>query len=168
MRCAWLYSTNANYVDRIKANNHADLTTVGVIANRAAYTGGEAWLDECVACIDGNHDYVERFVRANLPMVRMAKPQGTYLVWLDVTQVANSIGAKKLAAEANKAQAASLKRITPEDMIERYFVKNAKIHMNPGSLCGMEGFSHMRMNIATSRRTLELAMANLANALQKG
>jgi bifunctional pyridoxal-dependent enzyme with beta-cystathionase and maltose regulon repressor activities len=101
-------------------------------------------------------------------MVRMTKPQSTYLVWLDMTQVAKRIGAKELAAEANKTQAASSKLVTPEDMLERYFVKNAKIQLTLGSLCGMAGFSHMRMNIATSRRTLELAMANLANALQRG
>jgi cystathionine beta-lyase len=167
LRCAWLYSTNAEYVARVRANNYADLNTAGVIANRAAYTGGEAWLDACVAYIDGNHDYVEQFVHANLPTVRMAKPQGTYLVWLDMTQVASRIDAKKLAADANKALTASAKPVTPEDMVERYVVKTARIQLNPGSLCGMAGFSHMRMNIATSRKSLELAMANLAAALQK-
>jgi cystathionine beta-lyase len=167
LRCAWLYSTNPDYVARIRTNNYADLNSAGVIANRAAYTGGEGWLDACVAYIDANHDYVEQFVRTNLPTVRMAKPQATYLVWLDMTQLANRIDAKKLAAEANKAQAASSKPLTTDDMIERYLVTNAKIQLNPGSLCGMAGFSHMRMNIATSRRTLELAMGNLANALQK-
>jgi bifunctional pyridoxal-dependent enzyme with beta-cystathionase and maltose regulon repressor activities len=39
--------------------------------------------------------------------------------------------------------------------------------MNQGASYGDTGVGHMRMNIATSRRTLELALANLADALKK-
>jgi bifunctional pyridoxal-dependent enzyme with beta-cystathionase and maltose regulon repressor activities len=38
--------------------------------------------------------------------------------------------------------------------------------MNAGSSYGPGGANHMRMNIATSRKTLELALNNLANALK--
>jgi cystathionine beta-lyase len=166
MKCAWFYSTNPNYVNRVKANNKADLTTMGMIASRAAYTGGEDWLDQCVSYIDGNHDYVEQFVRANMPMVKVVKPQGTYLSWLDISAVAEKIGAKDLAAEASKKLAPTVKPLTPEQMVERHFVKYAKVHMNAGSSYGYGGANHMRMNIATSRKTLELALNNLANALR--
>jgi cystathionine beta-lyase len=166
MKCAWFYSTNPDYVTRVKANNKADLTTLGMIASRAAYTGGEDWLDQCVSYIDGNHEFVEQFVRTNMPMVKVVKPQGTYLSWLDISQVADKIGATELAAEANKKQAPSLKPLTPEQMVERHFVKHAKVHMNAGSSYGYGGANHMRMNIATSRKTLELALNNLANALK--
>jgi len=166
MKCAWFYSDNADYVARVKANNKADLTTMGMIASRAAYTGGEDWLDQCVSYIDGNHDFVEQFVRANMPLVKVVKPQGTYLSWLDVSQVAAKIGAKDLAAEASKKLAPGTKPLTPEQMVERHFVKNAKVHMNAGSSYGYGGENHMRMNIATSRKTLELALNNLAAALR--
>jgi cystathionine beta-lyase len=129
MKCAWFYSTNPDYVTRVRANNKADLTTMGMIASRAAYAGGEDWLDQCVSYIDGNHDYVEQFVRTNMPLVKVVKPQGTYLSWLDVSAVAEKIGAKDLAAEATKKQAASMKALTPEQMVERHFVKTAKVHM---------------------------------------
>jgi cystathionine beta-lyase len=166
MKCAWFYSDNADLVARVKANNRADLTTMGMIASRAAYTGGEDWLDQCVSYVDGNHDYVEQFVRTNMPMVKVVKPQGTYLSWLDVSAVADKIGAKDLAVEASKKQAPSMKALTPEQMVERHFVKHAKVHMNAGSSYGYGGANHMRMNIATSRKTLELALNNLASALK--
>jgi cystathionine beta-lyase len=51
-------------------------------------------------------------------------------------------------------------------MVERHFVKTAKVHMNAGTSYGYGGANHMRMNIATSRRTLEKALGNLANALK--
>ena len=39
MKCAWFYSDNADYVARVKANNRADLTTLGMIASKSAYRG---------------------------------------------------------------------------------------------------------------------------------
>jgi len=166
MKCAWFFSDNADYIARVKANNRADLTTMGMIASRAAYSGGEDWLNQVGTYIDGNHDFVEKFFAANIPLIKIAKPQGTYLAWLDVRQVVDKINAKDLAAEASKKQSASMKALTPEQMVERWFVKNAKVHMNAGSSYGYGGEGHMRMNIATSRKTLELALNNLAAALK--
>jgi cystathionine beta-lyase len=98
-------------------------------------------------------------------MIKVAKPQGTYLAWLDVTDVADKIGAKAMAEEASRKLPAS-KPLTPETMVERYFVRHAKVQMNQGASYGMGGANHMRMNIATSRKTLALALSNLANALK--
>ena len=56
--------------------------------------------------------------------------------------------------------------LTPEQMVERYFVKAAKVHMNQGASYGTGGANHMRMNVATSRKLVELALTNLAAALK--
>ena len=97
-------------------------------------------------------------------MVKYVKPQGTYLAWLDVTAIAERIGAKRLADEANKNRAAGAAAVTPETMVERFLVKTAKVHLNQGASYGFGGANHMRMNIATSRKMVELALTNLANA----
>ena len=165
MKTAWFFSDNADYVARVKANNHVELNTLGMVANRAALTEGEDWLDQVVAYIDGNHDFVEAYVRANMPLVKYVKPQGTYLAWLDVSKVVDKIGASQLAAAANKSVPAPPKPLTSEAMVERHFVKHAKVQMNPGSNYGYGGAGHMRMNIATSRKTLEAALTSLATAL---
>jgi cystathionine beta-lyase len=165
MKCAWFFSDNMDYVNRVKVNNKADLTTLGMIASLGAYQGGEDWLNQCVDYVDGNHEFVQSYVAANLPMIKVAKPQGTYLAWLDVTEVADKIGAKAMAEEASKKLPPS-KPLTPETMVERYFVRHAKVQMNQGASYGMGGANHMRMNIATSRKTLALALSNLANALK--
>jgi cystathionine beta-lyase len=162
MKCGWFFSDNADYIARVKANNKADLTTLGMIASQSAYAGGEEWLNQVVSYIDGNFDFVESFIKANLPLVKFVKPQGTYLAWLDVSGVAAKTGARKLAAEPVNG-----KPVTPEAVVQRFFVTNAKVHLNPGSSYGLGGADHMRMNIATSRKTLELALTNLAKALNK-
>jgi cystathionine beta-lyase len=166
MKCAWFFSDNADYVSRVKAMNRADLTTLGMISSHAAYSGGEDWLNQCVAYIDGNHDFVAQYVAANIPMIKCVKPQGTYLSWLDVSAVADKIGAKELAAEANKKAAGPGRGVTAETMVERYLVRHAKVHLNQGASYGLGGENHMRMNIASSRKTLELALSNLASALK--
>jgi cystathionine beta-lyase len=163
---AWYFSTNAEYMRRIAAQIRSDITTLGVVANRGAYEGGEDWLNQCVEYIDGTHDMVEKYVAANMPLVKCVKPQGTYLMWLDVTGVAEKIGAKAQADAANKAKAPNAPMVTPETMVERFFVKNAKVHLNQGASYGLGGANHMRMNIGTSRKLVEQALNNMASALR--
>ena len=163
MKAAWFYSDNMDYIERVKANNRADLTSLGMAANVAALTEGEDWLQQVLRYIDANHDFVASYVKANLPMVTCVKPQGTYLSWLDVSELSERIGAKQQAAEASRT---SPTPVSPEVIVERWFVKHAKVQLNAGSTYGTGGEGHMRMNIATSRKLLELALANMAKALQ--
>src|SRR5207249_973410 len=118
-----------------------DLTTLGMVANRAALLEGEEWLDQAVAYIDGNHDFAESFIRERMPLVKYVKAQATYLAWLDVADVVNRIGGKQLAADASKE---SGKTVTPETIVQQYFVKKAKVHMSAGSAYGYGGAGHMR------------------------
>jgi cystathionine beta-lyase len=166
MKCAWFFSDNMDYITKVKANNRADLSTLGMIASKAAYSGGEDWLNQCVDYIDGNHEYADSFIRANIPLIKTVKPQGTYLSWLDVSAVIDRIGANELAAQANKNLAPGAKPFTPSQMVERWLVRHAKVHLNAGASYGLGGEHCMRMNIATSRKTLELALNNMASALK--
>jgi len=163
-KIAWFYSTNDDYMTRVKANHWIDLNTLGVVANQAAYAGGEEWLNQVVDYIDGTQDFVAQFVKANIPLIKHVKPESTYLAWLDVTGVVDRIGAKAQAEAASKAAG---RRVTPETIVERYFVTHAKVHLNQGASYGLGGANHMRMNIGTSRKLVERALTNIANALQK-
>lgn len=163
MKCGWFFSTNADYMRRARAQNRTDLTTLGMIASQAAYAGGEEWLNQVVEYIDGNHTYVEKFIKDNIPLIKWVKAQGTYLAWIDVSQVVDKIGAKKAAADASTGG----RTVTPETIVEQWLVKNAKVHMNQGASYGFGGAGHMRMNIATSRKTLEVALTHMAEALKK-
>src|SRR5207247_9471850 len=102
MKAAWFFSGNPDLVARVKATNHVDLTTLGMVANRAALTEGEDWLDQVVAYIDGNHDFVQSFVKERIPLVKYVKAQATYLAWLDVSAAVDTIGTKQHAAKASE------------------------------------------------------------------
>ena len=102
---------------------------------------------------------------------------------LDFTEVvADKIGARKMADDANQqAHDAAMKvgtdysgrqsletvrTLTPEDMMQRWMAKNAFVYLNDGSSYGLGGANHMRMNLATSRKTLKAALDSMAGTLK--
>jgi len=163
-KVAWFYSTNPDLLARVKVNHRADLNTMGIVANQAAVTQGEEWQRQANEYVDGTHDLVVNYVNDKIPMIKTHRAQGTYLTWLDVTAVAEKINSKQLAADYNKGKAANMPALTPEQMVERFFVKYAKVHLNQGAGYGTGGANHMRMNIGTSRKLVETALNSLANA----
>src|SRR5260370_36836287 len=101
MKCAWFFSDNMDLISRVRPYNRAHLSTLGYLASKAAYSGGGEWLSQCVDYIDGNHDFAQKFITANIPLIKVGqKAQGTYLMWLDMTEVADRINAKQMAAGA--------------------------------------------------------------------
>jgi cysteine-S-conjugate beta-lyase len=167
-KVGWFYSTNADLMARVRVNHRADISTLGVVANQAAYSAeGEDWLNQCVEYLDGNFDFALDFISTRMPSIKAYKPEGTYLTWLDVTEVAERLGAERLAAEHNRTKADGDPTLTPEQMVERFFVREAKVQLNQGQSYGAGGVNHMRMNVATSRRMLEQGLTNMANAVRK-
>ena len=162
MKVAWYFSTNRDYLERIRANTRADLSTLGMIANHAALTEGDPWLDQLVPYIDANHDFVERYVAERMPLVRYTKAEGTYLAWLDVSRLVERIGAERTAAHESRT---SVEPVTAEDVVQRWLVEHAGVHLNPGSDYGTGGAGHMRMNLGTSRKLIERALDNMSAAL---
>ena len=164
-KIAWFYSTNPTLLSRTKEFHRADLNTLGILANHAAVVDGEEWLAQANAYVNDTHDFVVNFVNDKIaPMIKVHRAEGTYLTWLDVSGVAERINSTKLAEDYNRTKPANMPALTPEQMVERYFVKTAKVHLNQGRSYGKGGENHMRMNIGTSRKLVELALNNLATA----
>ena len=64
--------------------NEFDMATIfAMVATEAAFTQGEEWRGQMLAHIEGNIDFVDEYLKANIPEVRVIKPQASYLVWLD-------------------------------------------------------------------------------------
>jgi len=165
MKIAWFFSTNPELLALVRAQHRANTNSLGVVANQGALTDeGADWLDQVNAYIDGNQDFAEQYIRENLPGVEYTKAQGTYLAWIDIGGVAERLGAKRLAEEAT-ANSDTGRAVTAENIVGNWFIENAKVQLNAGSSYGPGGENHMRMNVATSRQTLKLALDNMAAAL---
>ena len=151
MKSAYFFSTNEDYLKKINIHHRADLNTLGIIANEAAYRDGADWFDQLLPYLDGNHDFVVAYTKEKMPLVDYTKAQGTYLAWLDVSKLGDKIDAKGKAEAASKT---SELPVTPEHIVQRWFVDNAHVYMNPGSNYGTGGPGHMRMNLGTSRKLI--------------
>ena len=55
----------------------------GPVAVEAAYRHGEEWLDQAMAYIGANRDFLGRYIQANLPRLKLVETEGTYLAWVD-------------------------------------------------------------------------------------
>ena len=75
-------------VDKESSLSHYDeMNVLSMHALIGAYSEeGRAWLAELREVLQSNIDYVCDFLEAQLPGVTCAKPQGTYMVFVDCTQ----------------------------------------------------------------------------------
>ena len=164
MKTGWYFSTNPDYLERVRSHTRADLTTLGVVATEAALREGDGWLDQLLPYLDGNQEFVDRYVRDEIPLLDHRMAEGTYLAWLDVSRVAERIGAEEVAARERNSSGEAR---TPEEVMQRWFAENARVFLSPGSSFGTGGAGHMRMNVATPRSLLERGLENIATALAR-
>ena len=112
--------------------------------------------------LDGNQDFVESYIREKLPSVKYRKAEGTYLAWLDMSEIFEAIDADRLAAE----ESASTGRIVPpEDVMQQWVAEHAGVFLSPGDNYGTGGAGFMRMNLGTQRRRIQHAVDNIAEAV---
>ncbi|MEJ2209300.1 MAG: pyridoxal phosphate-dependent aminotransferase [Anaerolineae bacterium] len=115
---------------------------MGQVAALAAYRDGDPWLAAVLDYLEANLDFLLQYVEAHLPGVSMARPEGTFLAWLD-------------------CRGADLPGSPHE-----FFLEKARVALNEGATfgCGGEGFA--RLNFACPRATLEQALERMRAALE--
>ena len=161
-KVAWYFSTNPAFMERLRPYTRADLSTIGMVAARAANNEGEEWLDELLVYLDANHDFTESYIGEKIPGVEYTKAQGTFLAWLDMSGLMDRIDAQGQADYENRTAA---QPVDPETILQRWLAENARIYLNNGPSYGTGGEGHMRMNIATSRQLVQRALDNLSGAI---
>lgn len=158
MKNAFFWSTNPTLLERVRWMHRADMNTLGVVANEAAYRRGGPWFDELLSYIDENHSFVESYAKERLPGVKYKKAEGTYLAWLDVSEPIKGLDCEERAEREGLESA--------EHYFEKWLIENAHVQLNPGSDYGTGGSGHMRMNLGTSLPKIRSAMDEMASALK--
>ncbi len=115
----------------ININEVCDVNPFGVIATIAAYNEGEEWFKQLLEYLYENYIRMRDFCREYLPDFPITRLEGTYLVWMDCRK---------------------LKRTSEE--LEKVLIEKAALHLNAGSMYGVEGEGFMRWNIACPRARL--------------
>ena len=112
-------------------------------ATRAAYTdAGARWRREMLDYVQGNVDFVDGWLRVNLPQIRAVRPEASFLIWLDC---------RKLGL--------------PQPALVDLFINKARLALNDGTVFGEEGLGFMRLNAGCPRANLQAALESLRAAL---
>lgn len=118
---------------------HLDLGNIfGHVTLKAAYRYGEDWLNELITYLEGNVNDAFHFISEELPGVRLFKPEGSFLLWLDFRDTG----------------------LTHEE-VGRRLVEVAKVGLNDGLTFGKEGYGFWRMNIGCPRSVLQEGLERL-------
>lgn len=144
LECSVLICKNAEIRKQIEAAQRGLMGYVnilGITAAEAAYQLGDRWLSEVLALLEVNRDYLYEYLAENIPQIKMVKPQGTYLAWLDCR---------------------SLELPLPP---QRFFLERAKVALNEGAEFGAPGRGFVRLNFACSREILTAALERMTAAL---
>ncbi len=116
--------------------------TFGLYALETAYTQGEEWLDELLDYLKGNLDFLTQFIEKRIPKIKVIKPEGTYLVWLDC---------RSLNMDALK--------------LEQFMRTLGGVALDDGHIFGPEGSGFERINIACPRSLLEEGLYRIEQAV---
>jgi cystathionine beta-lyase len=117
-------------------------TPFAVAAVIAAYDESGDWLDELNAYLDGNFDFALEFFAAHMPQVRVRRPEGTYMLWLDFQGCGLS-----------------------GDEIHRRVYLDANVILQDGLVHDPEeGGCFQRMCVALPRARLETALKRIADS----
>lgn len=129
---------------QLDQNGVPELNVFACVAMETAWTQSEGYIDELMNYIEANIDHAIRFMEQYTPKIKMRKPQGTYLGWVDL----NGLG------------------LAPEKA-ERFFEEHAGIAVNGGSWFGAAGAGFVRVNFACHRSTLDRALERLRAAYEE-
>lgn len=113
------------------ANNQHEISGLGYLATEAAYRYGEDWLTELKELIEKHINYVVDLFGKETK-IKVMKPQGTYLIWLDFSAYDIS-----------------------DEELRKVLRDEAKVILNRGLDFGEEGARHARLNVAMPTSVLE-------------
>jgi len=112
-------------------------------ATIAAWTEGQPWLDVVLDYLLENRRLVEETLAREMPGIRFAPPEATYLAWLDCRELD-----------------------LPDEPFD-FFLREAKVAFSRGTDFGAPGEGFARLNFATSKAILSEILERMASAVRR-
>lgn len=114
------------------------------VAMEAGYNEGEEWLEQLLAYLSDNFDFIKHYCDTYIPKIKPNVPDATYLVWLDCRELGMS-----------------------NEELHNFMIEKAKIGLNDGCSFGRSLNGFMRLNAACPRSVLEKALSQLKDAVDQ-
>lgn len=125
----------------------SELDTAHLFATTAvavAYNEGDEWLAQMLQYVEENIAFLDKYLKKNMPKISFIRPQASYLVFLDARELG-----------------------MPQERLVEFFLKEAKVAMNDGTMFGQEGAGFMRMNLGCPRAMLLQALEQIKAAYDR-
>jgi len=116
------------------------VNVIGLLAAQVAYREGQEWLDQLLVYLEANRDYLCNTVQRELSGITMARPEATFLAWLDCRQA---------GIDSN---------------LYEFFLQNARVALSDGATFGPGGEGFVRLNFGCSRALLTEALERMKRA----
>lgn len=132
----------SKFFSYLKANELDSPTFFATVATEAAFSGANGWRLAMLRYVEENVEFVESYLKDNIPGIKAVRPQASFLIWLDCTAL--GLG---------------------HDSLVDLFVNRARLALNDGEAFGPGGEGHMRLNAGCPRIKLERALNSLKTAV---
>ena len=130
------------FINALPRHIRGGLGILGLYSSIIAWREGQPWLDEVLAHLQSNRDYLTSELSARFPSIRCHQPDATYLAWLDCR-----------ALKLDEA---------PAD----FFLRQGRVALSEGINFGKDFEHFARLNFATSRTLLSEILARMETALK--
>jgi len=115
---------------------------LSIAAAQAAYEGGDAWLQELRAYLDGNFEFTQEYLKEHLPKATFRISEATYLAWVDLS-----------------------KYFEPDEVLPLFFAYKAGVLLEGGNMFVQHSDGFIRLNLACPRATLEEGLKRICEAV---
>ncbi len=143
---SWMVVKNLEMRERyykwLEVNEFSAPVMISTIGAEAAYNNGEEWLDQMLAYVEGNIDFVIDFAARRIPGLKVIRPQASFLLWLDFRGL----------------------HLCHREVMDMLLDK-AHLALNDGTMFGAQGDGFARLNAGTPRAVLAHALESLETAV---
>ena len=140
------HGLRARFRAEVNRFGYSQPNALGLVACRAAYESGDAWLDELREHVAAARAHVEERL-ASVPGIEVAPCEGTYLLWLDCSGLLDDAGLDYCE-------------------LDSFILEEAGLWLDDGAIFGAGGAGLTRINVACPRATLDEALDRLAAGVE--
>ena len=115
----------------------------GIEASLTVYENGDEWYDAMKEYVESSIDTACRQIREKIPKAKIISPEGTYLLWLDLTETGYD-----------------------SKTIDDIIINRAKVWLDSGKIFGKPGEGFQRINAACPRSILIEAIDRIGEAFR--
>lgn len=128
----------------ISKSGYSQVSSIGLVAAKAVYSKGYDWYVALKDYLWDNYCFAKAFIEEHIKGVHVVEPEGTYLLWLDFSELGLS-----------------------KEELDDLIINKAKLWLDAGAIFGKETNQFQRINYACPRSVLEQALRQLEQAIKE-